>query len=66
VADVAIISNSPIVLTDEIENTGIIKHNTLKTLAGHGKIVMVVTRDSVLAIMTDKRIVMKNGVCKTL
>lgn len=61
VADVAIISNSPIVLIDEIENAGIRKHDALEALAGHGKIVMVVTHDPVLALMTDKRIVMKNG-----
>ncbi len=61
VADVAIISNSPIVLIDEIENAGIRKHDALKALAGHGKIVMVVTHDPVLALMADKRIVMKNG-----
>jgi ABC-type lipoprotein export system ATPase subunit len=61
VADVAIISDSPIVLVDEIENAGIRKHDALKVLAGHGKIVMVVTHDPVLALMTDKRIVMKSG-----
>lgn len=61
VADVAIISNSPIVLIDEIENAGIRKHDALEALAGHGKIVMVVTHDPVLALMADKRIVMKNG-----
>lgn len=61
VADVSIISNSPVVLIDEIENAGIKKHEALKVLAGHGKIVLVVTHDPVLALMTDKRIVMKNG-----
>lgn len=61
VADVAIISDSPIVLIDEIENAGIRKHDALEVLSGHGKIVMVVTHDPVLALMTDKRIVMKNG-----
>ncbi|MDI9618062.1 ATP-binding cassette domain-containing protein [Methanothermobacter sp.] len=61
VADVAIISDSPIVLIDEIENAGIRKHDALKVLAGHGKIVLVVTHDPVLALMTDKRIVMKHG-----
>ncbi len=61
VADVAIISNSPIVLIDEIENAGIRKHEALEVLAGHGKIVLVVTHDPILALMTDKRIVMKNG-----
>ena len=61
VADVAIISDSPIVLIDEIENAGIRKHDALKVLSGHGKIVMVVTHDPVLALMTDRRIVMKSG-----
>jgi ABC-type lipoprotein export system ATPase subunit len=61
VADVAIISDSPIVLIDEIENAGIRKHDALKVLSGHGKIVMVVTHDPVLALMTDRRVVMKNG-----
>lgn len=61
VADVAIISDSPIVLIDEIENAGIRKHDALKVLSGHGKIVMVVTHDPVLALMADRRIVMKNG-----
>ena len=61
VADVAIISDSPIVLIDEIENAGIRKHDALQVLSGHGKIVMVVTHDPVLALMTDRRVVMKNG-----
>lgn len=61
VADVAIISDSPIVLIDEIENAGIRKHDALKVLSGHGKIVMVVTHDPVLALMTDRRVVMKRG-----
>lgn len=61
VADIAIISDSPIVLIDEIENAGIRKHDALQILSGHGKIVMVVTHDPVLALMADRRIVMKNG-----
>jgi ABC-type lipoprotein export system ATPase subunit len=66
VADVAIISNSPIVLIDEIENAGIRKHDALEALAGHGKVVMVVTHDPVLALMADKRIVMQNGGMQTV
>lgn len=61
IADVAIISDSPIVLIDEIENAGIRKHDALAFLVGQGKIVLVSTHDPVLALMTDKRIVMKNG-----
>lgn len=61
VADVAIISDSPIVLVDEIENAGIKKHDALKLLAGFGKIVLVVTHDPVLALMAERRIIMKSG-----
>ena len=61
VADIADISDSPIVLIDEIENAGIKKHEALELLAGHGKIVLVITHDPVLALMTDRRVVMKNG-----
>jgi len=61
VADIAIISDSPVVLIDEIENAGIRKREALRLLSGKGKIVLVVTHDPVLALMTERRIVMKNG-----
>ena len=61
VADVAFISNSPVVLIDEIENAGIKKHEAMKLLSGSGKIVLVVTHDPLLALLTQRRIVMQNG-----
>lgn len=61
VADVAIISESPIVLIDELENAGIKKHEALQLLSGQGKIIFVVTHDPVLALTAEKRIVMKKG-----
>lgn len=61
VADVAIISDSPIVLVDEIENAGIRKHDALKLLAGFRKIVLVVTHDPVLALLAERRIIMRSG-----
>jgi ABC-type lipoprotein export system ATPase subunit len=60
-ADIAVISDSPIVLIDEIENAGIKKQEALNLLSGEGKIVVVVTHDPMLALMTSRRIVMKNG-----
>ncbi|WP_135605805.1 ATP-binding cassette domain-containing protein [Methanococcoides sp. NM1] len=60
-ADIAVISDSPIVLIDEIENAGIKKQDALALLAGEGKIVVVVTHDPVLALMASRRIVIKNG-----
>lgn len=61
VADVAIISESPIVLIDEIENAGIKKNEALQLLSGEGKIILVVTHDPVLALSAQKRIIMRNG-----
>jgi len=60
-ADIAVISDSPIVLIDEIENAGIKKQEALRLLSGEGKIVVVVTHDPMLALMAERRIVMKNG-----
>ena len=60
-ADIAVISDSPIVLIDEIENAGIKKREALELLAGEGKIVMVVTHDPMLALMPSRRVVMRNG-----
>lgn len=66
VADVAFISDSPIVLIDEIENAGIKKHEAMKLLSGSGKIVLIVTHDPLLALLTQRRIVMENGGIKKL
>jgi ABC-type lipoprotein export system ATPase subunit len=60
-ADIAVISDSPIVLIDEIENAGIKKQEALRLLAGKGKIVVVVTHDPMLALMATRRIAMRNG-----
>jgi ABC-type lipoprotein export system ATPase subunit len=61
IADIALISQSPIVLIDEIENAGIRKQDALKLLTEYGKIVLIITHDPTLALMTNRRIVMGNG-----
>ncbi|MBZ4677139.1 MAG: transporter ATP-binding protein [Anaerophaga sp.] len=61
VADVAVISESPIVLIDEIENAGIKKHEALELLSGYNKLILIVTHDPVMALSAQKRIIMKNG-----
>ncbi len=61
VADIALISNSPVVLIDEIENAGIKKKEAIELLVDSGKIVLIVTHDPILALMSHKRIVMKKG-----
>lgn len=61
IADTAILSISPIVLIDEIENAGIDRKKALELLVGNDKIVLMATHDPILALMGDKRIVIKNG-----
>ena len=61
IADVALISNSPVILIDEVENAGIDRRKAMELLTGQGKIVLIVTHDPQLALLGEKRIVMKNG-----
>jgi ABC-type lipoprotein export system ATPase subunit len=60
-ADIAIISDSPIVLIDEIENAGIDRKKAVRTLVDEQKIVLMATHDPILALMGDRRLVFKNG-----
>lgn len=61
IADTALLSVSPIVLIDEIENAGVDRSRALELLVKEGKIVFVSTHDPILALLGDKRIVIKNG-----
>jgi len=61
IADTAVLSSSPIVLIDEIENAGIDRKKALDLLISQDKIVLMATHDPLLALMADKRIVIKNG-----
>jgi ABC-type lipoprotein export system ATPase subunit len=61
VADTAFLSTSPIVLIDEIENAGIHRNKALELLVGQNKIVLIATHDPLLALMGNKRVVIKNG-----
>lgn len=61
IADTAILSKSPIILIDEIENAGIDRKQALDLLLSEDKVVLMATHDPILALMGDKRIVIKNG-----
>lgn len=61
IADTAILSKSPIILIDEIENAGIDRKQALDLLISEDKVVLMATHDPILALMGDKRIVIKNG-----
>jgi len=61
IADCAYMSQSAIVLIDEIENAGVDRREAISLLAKSEKIVLISTHDPLLALRADKRIVIKNG-----
>lgn len=61
IADTALLSRSPIVLIDEIENAGVDRRKALELLVRKEKIVLMSTHDPILALIGNKRIVIKNG-----
>ncbi|NLE73122.1 MAG: ATP-binding cassette domain-containing protein [Actinobacteria bacterium] len=61
IADTALLSVSPIVLIDEIENAGIDRRKAVQFLVKKEKLVLISTHDPVLALAGDKRIVIRNG-----
>jgi len=66
IADAVIIGNSPIILLDEIENAGIHRIKALEILKRYKKILVFVTHDPRIALLSDFRIIMKNGAMKKL
>lgn len=61
IADVACLSNSPIVLIDEIENAGVDRQKALELLVEKDKIVLLATHDPLLALSAHKRLIIQNG-----
>ncbi len=61
IADAILIGAAPIVLLDEIENAGIFKQEVMEIIQGTGKIIIFVTHDPVIALHTQKRLIMENG-----
>jgi ABC-type lipoprotein export system ATPase subunit len=61
IADTALLSRSPIVLIDEIENAGIDRKKALELLISEDKMVLMATHDPLLALYGDRRVVLRNG-----
>ncbi|MBP2134040.1 ABC-type lipoprotein export system ATPase subunit [Methanomicrobium sp. W14] len=61
IADTALMSASPVILIDEIENAGIDRREAIKLLSGNEKVILMSTHDPLLALFADKRIVIRNG-----
>jgi len=66
IADAVVIGNSPIILLDEIENAGINRSKALELLKNYEKIFVFVTHDPCIALLSDFRIIMKNGAMQRL
>lgn len=61
IADTALLSPSPIVLIDEIENAGINRKKALELLVKKEKITFIATHDPVLALMGTRRLWFRDG-----
>ena len=61
IADIALLSDAPVVLIDEVENAGIDKHLALSVLCGQGKIAITATHDPLLMLSSPARLVMSEG-----
>lgn len=61
IADAILIGAAPVILLDEIENAGIFKREVMEIIHGTGKIIVFVTHDPVIALHTQKRLIMANG-----
>ncbi|MGY0711264.1 ATP-binding cassette domain-containing protein [Azospirillum argentinense] len=61
IADTALLSASPVVLIDEIENAGIDRRRALDLLVREEKIVLISTHDPILALLGQRRLVIRNG-----
>jgi ABC-type lipoprotein export system ATPase subunit len=61
IADAILIGAAPVILLDEIENAGIFKQEVLGVIRDTGKIIVFVTHDPVIALHTNKRLIMENG-----
>jgi ABC-type lipoprotein export system ATPase subunit len=61
ISDAINVGAAPIILLDEVENAGIYKHKVVDIIRRTDKIIIFVTHDPVIALLTDRRIVMRNG-----
>jgi len=66
IADTALLSWSPVLLIDEIENAGVDKKKALELLVRSDKIIVMATHDPVLALSAHRRLVFENGAVRTV
>jgi ABC-type lipoprotein export system ATPase subunit len=61
IADTSLLSPSPVVLIDELENAGVDRAGALDLLVGEDKIVLVSTHDPALALLGGRRLCIRGG-----
>ena len=66
IADAVVIGNSPIILLDEIENAGIDRNRALELLRRYRKIFVFVTHDLRIALLSGRRVVMRDGAMRAV
>ncbi len=66
IADATLVCDTPIVLLDEVENAGINRTRALELLREHRKIFIFVTHDPRITLLSDYRIVMRQGAISSL
>jgi len=66
IADAALLSWSPVLLIDEIENAGVDKVRALDLLLKSDKIVVIATHDPVLALSAHRRLVFEHGAVRSV
>lgn len=66
IADTGLLSPSPVVLIDELENAGVDRAGALGLLVGEDKIVLVSTHDPVLALLGGKRLCVRGGAVRRI
>lgn len=66
IADVALLSASPVVLIDELENAGVDRRRALELLMGEGKIVLIATHDPLLMLLGERRVVLAGGAVRAV
>ncbi|MDR2798002.1 MAG: ATP-binding cassette domain-containing protein [Treponema sp.] len=66
IADTALLSPSPVVLIDELENAGVDRQRALELLVGEDKILLISTHDPVLALLGDRRLCIQRGAVRQI
>ena len=61
IADTGLLSPSPVVLIDELENAGVNRARALELLVGEDKMILVSTHDPALALLGERRLCIRGG-----